>query len=99
MMWIEMVFLRSDQTALEEAERSLAQWIEESALDSDIDGIQLLQQYPEIGDFMVAIRWNSDRVPERTRVGYAINRFLEKYGSTKHTTWILTHSILRSRKE
>ena len=87
-MMIETITLRTTPNTVKKAVAGIRVWLTESSGQGSSDTVEMFHHSPFTGDLLIILRRFDNAVLELSRLGLMIVRFLQQFGSVKHTLWI-----------
>ena len=88
MKWIELIRVRSSETALKETLTTLQHQVQE--IEEASDGVETFFMRHALydGDLALVIVWRSEVEPQKTREGLLVAERLKELGTVDHAVWV-----------
>lgn len=88
MKWIELIRVRSSESALRAAMSALEEQVQGISLSVPEAETFFLQHALYEGDLAVVVVWQSDDPPRKSREGLLVAEQLQRLGSVDHAVWL-----------
>lgn len=89
--WLELIRVQSSLTLLNEATPSLMKEVKKIQIIVGVEDAFIMRHSLYDGDLTVAVIWNNDKDPIKSREGLMIAEQLQHLGTIDHAVWILTN--------